>query len=209
MEIKWYGHSCFRIVERGMASVVTDPFDHSKVGYSALKLKADVVTISRDLPGHNHVKAVTGKEWEIRGAGEYEIGGVFITAIATATKDANNLVTVFDYGDITIGHLGNLADVPKRSELEAMGTIDVALVPVGGGKSLNAAKAAELISLLEPGFVVPMHYKTAATTQKLNTLSRFLQEMGLSKNEKAEESLKVTKSAIPEESRVVVLSATK
>lgn len=209
MEIKWYGHSCFRIVERGMASIVTDPFDHTEVGYSALKLKADVVTVSQDLPGHNHVKAVTGKDWEIRGAGEYEIGGVFITAIATLGKDKKNLVSVFDFGDLTVGHLGNISDVPKRSELEAMGTVDVALVPVGGGKSLNAAKAAELISLLEPGIVVPMHYKTSESTQKLNLLTRFLQEMGLSKSEKPEESLKVTKTSVPEESRVVVLSVTK
>lgn len=209
MEIKWYGHSCFRIVERGMASIVTDPYDHTEVGYSPLKLKADVVTVSQDLPSHNHVKAVTGKDWEIRGAGEYEIGGVFITAIATLGKDKKNLVTVFDFGDLTVGHLGNISDVPKRSELEAMGTVDVALVPVGGGKSLNAAKAAELISLLEPGFVVPMHYKTPESTQKLNLLTRFLQEMGLSKSEKPEESLKVTKTSVPEESRVVVLSVTK
>ena len=209
MEIKWYGHSCFRIVERGMASIVTDPFDHTEVGYSALKLKADVVTVSQDLPGHNHIKAVTGKDWEIRGAGEYEIGGVFITAIATLGKDKKNLVSVFDFGDLTVGHLGNISDVPKRSELEAMGTVDVALAPVGGGKSLNAAKAAELISLLEPGIVVPMHYKTPESTQKLNQLTRFLQEMGLSKSEKPEESLKVTKTSVPEESRVVVLSVTK
>ena len=209
MEIKWYGHSCFRIVERGMASIVTDPFDHTEVGYSALKLKADVVTVSQDLPGHNHIKAVTGKDWEIRGAGEYEIGGVFITAIATLGKDKKNLVSVFDFGDLTVGHLGNISDVPKRSELEAMGTVDVALAPVGGGKSLNAAKAAELISLLEPGIVVPMHYKTPESTQKLNLLTRFLQEMGLSKSEKPEESLKVTKTSVPEESRVVVLSVTK
>ncbi len=209
MEIKWYGHSCFRITERGMASIVTDPYDHAAVGYSALKLKADVLTISQDLPGHNFAKSVTGREWEIRGAGEYEIGGVFITAIATLGKDSPNLVTIFDYGEFTVGHLGNLNDVPKRSELEAMGTVDVALVPVGGGNSLNAAKAAELISLLEPGFVIPMHYKTPQSTQNLNELNRFLQEMGLSSNEQAEESLKVTKNSIPEESRVIVLSVSK
>ena len=53
MEITWYGHSCFRIMERGMASVVTDPYDHNTVGYSPLKLKADIVSISHDTPEHN------------------------------------------------------------------------------------------------------------------------------------------------------------
>ena len=49
---------------------------------------------------------------------------------------------------------------PPRQEIEALGTVHVALVPVGGGGGLNAAKAAEVISLLEPGYVIPMHYST-------------------------------------------------
>ena len=54
MEITWYGHSCFRITERGMATVVTDPYDAEAVGYSPLNLKADIVTVSHDQPGHNY-----------------------------------------------------------------------------------------------------------------------------------------------------------
>ena len=45
MDITWYGHSCFRVVERGHATIVTDPFDES-LGYEIPRLKADVVTIS-------------------------------------------------------------------------------------------------------------------------------------------------------------------
>ncbi len=209
MEIKWFGHSCFRITERGLASVVTDPYDHKQAGYSALKLKANVVTISQDKAGHNYTKAVSGKDWEIRGPGEYEIGGVFITAIATKENGSSNLISIFDYGDVTVAHLGNISDVPKRSELEAFGSVNIALVPVGGGNSLNASKAAEVISLIEPGLVIPMHYQTSNGGKDLDTLNRFLQEMGLSSSESAEESLKVSKSSIPEESRVAVLKVSK
>ena len=209
MEIKWYGHSCFRLTERGLATVVTDPYDHKEIGYSELKLKADVLTISQDKAGHNYSKAVSGKDWEIRGPGEYEIGGVFISAIATQGNDESNLVTIFDFGAVTVAHLGNINDIPKRSELEAFGTVNIALVPVGGGSSLNAAKAAEVISLIEPSFVVPMHYKTEQSIQELDTLNRFLQEMGLSSSETAEKSLKVTKSSVPDDSHVVVLELSK
>ena len=209
MEIKWYGHSCFRLTERGLASVVTDPYNHKLTGYSALKLKAEVLTISQDKADHNYSKAVSGIEWEIRGQGEYEIGGVFITAISTKGSDQSNLVTIFDFGDVTVAHLGNINDVPKRSELEAFGTVNIALVPVGGGNSLNAAKAAEVISLIEPNIVVPMHYKTTKGSQNLDSLNRFHQEMGLPSGENAEESLKVTKSKIPDDSHVVVLDLTK
>ncbi len=40
MEITWYGHSCFRLTERGMATVVCDPFDSETVGYEPLKIES-------------------------------------------------------------------------------------------------------------------------------------------------------------------------
>src|SRR5713101_1942006 len=83
MEITWFGHSCFRLVERGMASVVTDPYDDSQ-GYPTLRLKGDIVTVSHDAPGHSNLEAVKGGSRALTGPGEYEIGGVFITGIATA-----------------------------------------------------------------------------------------------------------------------------
>ncbi len=205
MEITWYGHSCFRITERGMATVVTDPYDHNEVGFKALKLKADVRSISHDAPGHSFTKGVKGAEWELRGPGEYEIGGVFITGVATDNNDGRNLVYVFDYGGVTVAHLGDMKSVPSRSQVEALGTVNVLLVPVGGGKSLNASKAAEVISLIEPGIVVPMHYKVDGSTAKLNQLGQFVKEMGLSADA-PESSLKVTSSSVPEETQVVVLA---
>src|ERR1044071_1299072 len=83
MEITWFGHSCFRLMERGMASVVTDPYDES-LGYQALKLKADIVTVSHEAPGHSNLEAVRGEKRALTGPGEYEIGGVFITGIPMA-----------------------------------------------------------------------------------------------------------------------------
>ena len=180
MEITWYGHSCFRITERGMATVVTDPYDHKEDGFKAMNLKADVLSISHDAPGHSFIKGVKGAEWELRGPGEYEIGGVFITGVATDNKEGRNLVYVFDYGGVTVAHLGDMKSVPSRSQVEALGTVNILLVPVGGGKSLNASKAAEVISLIEPGIVVPMHYKVDGSTAKLNQLGQFVKEMGLS-----------------------------
>ena len=47
MEIIWHGLSCFRLTQRGMATVVTDPYG-SSTGLPQLKLKADIVTISHD-----------------------------------------------------------------------------------------------------------------------------------------------------------------
>jgi L-ascorbate metabolism protein UlaG (beta-lactamase superfamily) len=210
MEITWYGHSCFRLTERGLATVVTDPFDSSAIGYEPLKLRGDIITVSHNAPGHNNASAVKGSSRLIAGPGEYEIGGVFITGVQTdgnGKKDAEpprNTLYVFDYDGLNIAHLGDLRQVPSQAEVEALGTVHVALVPVGGGGSLHAAKAAEVVSLLEPNVVVPMHYATKATRVPLDSLSKFLKEMGLTAHESLP-SLKVTRSSLPEETRVVVL----
>jgi len=211
MEITWYGHSCFRLTERGLATVVTDPFDHQAAGYQPLKLRADIVTVSHEAPGHNFVNGVKGYSHMLTGPGEYEIGGVFITGVQTnghgkhTSEEPRNTLYVFDYEGVTVAHLGDLRRVPTQTEVEALGTVHVALVPVGGGGGLNAAKAAEVVSLLEPGYVIPMHFGTPAGLIKLAPLNKYLKEMGLGSVE-AQPSLKVTRSTVPEETRVVVLS---
>jgi L-ascorbate metabolism protein UlaG (beta-lactamase superfamily) len=216
MEINWYGHSCFRLTERNYATVVTDPFDNKSIGYGSLKLRSDIVTVSHDAPGHNNTDAVKGISHVIDGAGEFEIGGVFITGVQTdgsgsgkkKAKDkdqaSRNTIYVFDYDGITVAHLGDLKEVPTQSEIESLGTINVALVPVGGGGGLNAAKAAEVISLIEPNLVIPMHYSTPVAKVSLDPLNKFIKEMGLSKADN-QPSLKVTRSGLPSETHVVVL----
>jgi L-ascorbate metabolism protein UlaG (beta-lactamase superfamily) len=219
MEITWYGHSCFRLTERSYATVVTDPFDSKAIGYDSLKLRSDIVTVSHDAPGHNNTEAVKGVSHVIDGPGEFEIGGVFVTGVQTdgsgsgkkksktkenGTAPARNTIYVFDYDGITVAHLGDLKEVPTQSEIELLGTINVALVPVGGGGGLTAAKAAEVISLLEPNLVIPMHYATPAAKVSLDSLNKFIKEMGLSKAD-SQPSIKVTRSGLPGETRVVVL----
>jgi L-ascorbate metabolism protein UlaG (beta-lactamase superfamily) len=81
--------------------------------------------------------------------------------------------------------------------------VHVALVPVGGG-GMNAAKAAEVVSLLEPGIVIPMQYHISSSSLKLAPLGKFMKEMGIGDVE-AQPFLKVSRSTIPEETRVVVL----
>jgi L-ascorbate metabolism protein UlaG (beta-lactamase superfamily) len=215
MEITWYGHSCFRLTERNYATVVTDPYDNKSIGYDSLRLKSDIVTVSHAAPGHSNTDAVKGVSHVIDGPGEFEIGGVFITGVqsdsgSSGKKKKNtdstprNTIYVFDYDGITVAHLGDLNVTPTQSEIESLGTVNVVLVPVGGGGGLNAAKAAEVISLIEPSLVIPMHYSTPATTVSLDTLNKFIKEMGLSQPD-AQPSLKVSRSSLPNETHVVVL----
>ena len=209
MEIAWHGYSCFRLTERNSASIVTDPFNKS-IGLASPRLKADVVTISHDAPGHSNSDNVKGAR-TITGPGEYEIGGAFITGVNTSSnkqeensETSPNTAYVIDYDSASVCHLGDMNAIPSQTQIEALGTVDVLLVPVGGGKGLNAAQAAEIISLIEPSIVVPMHYRVGKVKVKLDPLSRFLKEMGLGKVN-SEPNLKVIKSSLPEETQVRVL----
>ena len=210
MEIVWHGLSCFRFMERGLASVVTDPFGPES-GLSALKLKADIVTVSHDAPNHSYIKAVKSTRRTISGPGEYEIGGVFITGLPMEDKSENskkpkpNTLYVFDFNGLTIAHLGNLSFVPTQGQIENLGAVDIALVPVGGGNSLSPSQASEVISLIEPSIVIPMQFKTGNEKQKLGAVSRFLKEMGITKLDPLP-ILKIGKSGLSDDTQVIRLS---
>jgi L-ascorbate metabolism protein UlaG (beta-lactamase superfamily) len=195
-----------------MATVVTDPFDHQLVGYEQLKLKADILTISHDSPNHNYKAAVSGEPFLVTGPGEYEVGGVFITGVPThnpnrKSDEASNTLYVFDYNGINIAHLGDMNNIPSQTEVETLGPIHIALVPIGSNGCLNAAKAAEVISLLEPNIVIPMHYATPGTILQLDPLSKFLKEMGLAENAVTpQSSLKINGTgSLSEETKVIIL----
>ena len=94
--------------------------------------------------------------------------------------------------------------MPSQSQIEQFGPIDVLLVPVGGGGALNSSQAAEVISLIEPNVVVPMHYYTKGSKVTLDPLDKFLKELGITEPQ-VDTSLKVTSSSDSDETQVVVL----
>ena len=208
MDITWYGHSCFRISERGMGSVVCDPYDHSVVGFEPLKLKADIVTCSSTLPGHSYLPAVKGDPFVIDGPGEYEINNVFINGIRSGDFEGEkNTIYVIEFNGIFVGHLGNIDRIPTNSEIEDFGTVHVLMVPIGGGGALNTSKAVELISQMKPNIVLPMHYFDPLSKIELDPIGKFLKEMGISQTENVLDSLKIPNvNQLPEETKIVILN---
>ena len=169
----------------------------------------EITALPQKIEALNHLmKHYSGRDWEF---GERSFNKIKIWAITIdqvtgkKSKDkVRNTVYVFDYDGITVAHLGDLQQIPTQSEIELLGTVNVALVPVGGGNSLNAAKAAEVVSMLEPNLVIPMHYSTPDSKIKLDEINKFIKEMGLSKQE-PQPLLKVSRSSLPSETHVVVL----
>jgi L-ascorbate metabolism protein UlaG (beta-lactamase superfamily) len=212
VEITWLGHSCFRLRDRA-ATVVTDPYGKD-LGLNLVRVRADIVTVSHDADDHNYVKGVKGDFQVLTGPGEYEVSSVFVTGLELrgdrkAKKETaaspRNTVFLFEFDDLTICHLGDLNLVPTQAQVEeALGEVDVLLIPVGGGDTLNASQAAEVVSLLEPHIVIPMHYHVPDTSLQLDAVTKFLKEMGLDKVA-PQEVLKVSRSGLPDETQVLLL----
>ncbi len=169
------------------------------------------MTVSHDAPGHANAAAVKGEPKVLTRPGEYEIKGIFVTGIQTwrgpsahGEAKEENTVFVFEFDDLTVCHLGDLSRVLTQAQVESMPNVDVLMVPVGGGSALDADKAAEVIAQLEPRLVIPMHYLTPYVNLPLDPLSKFLKEMGVA-DQLPQDSLRVTRSQLPEETQVVVL----
>lgn len=208
MDINWYGHSCFRIREQGL-TVVTDPYPE-ELGYTRPRIRADVITVSHAHEGHSAVKGFRGGPRVFDAPGEYEVGGVFITGVSTfhdakqGAVSGRNIAFLLDFDGLTVCHLGDLGHLLDQSQIEALDGVNVLMVPVGGGSSLSGAQAAEVISLIEPNVVIPMHYQTPAVSRDIAPVTHFLKAMGL-RDIEPQESLRVTRASLGEEMQVVLL----
>ncbi|MEA3309948.1 MAG: MBL fold metallo-hydrolase [Chloroflexota bacterium] len=216
MNITWYGLGCFRISERSHPTVVTSPFSTKEREYTLPHRKVEIVTLPtpQDDCRHIHWKGVHGQPHVFAGPGEYEVGGLFITAIGTyrdnkrGAQRGENIIYTFHINGFSLCHLGDLGHLPTQTQLETIGSIDIIFVPIGVPGGLTPTKASEVISMIEPHIVIPMHYKTPGLTVKRSPLERFLKEMGISKETSLPE-LSISASDIPEETEVMLLQPRK
>jgi L-ascorbate metabolism protein UlaG (beta-lactamase superfamily) len=106
---------------------------------------------------------------------------------------------------VTVCHLGDLGHVPTSEQIEEIGNVNVLLLPVGGGSTISATLAAEVIRQIEPNIVIPMHYKTPEIERELDTVEEFLKEMGMGQVE-PRSKLGVSKSNLPASTEIIVIS---
>ena len=213
MIITWQGQSCFKIQDKVGSegiTLVTDPFDKS-LGLKVPNFEADIVTVSHDHYDHNNVAAFRGTPKVIKSAGEYDIKGVMIEGVLSyhdasqGQERGNNIIYRIEMDDITICHLGDLGHVLDNKQLERLEGIDILLIPVGGQYTLDAKRAVEVISQIEPRIVIPMHYKTKDMKIDIDGVDKFIKELGIEAT--YEEKLKINKKDLPaEDMELVILS---
>ena len=185
MVITHHGGQCFKVT-LGDLTIVFDPI--SKNGtLPAVRFGADIALVSRNHPDMNGVEEVTYGDKEpfaITGPGEYERQGVVIQGFLSKSKygldkgreEAVNTIYAVDLEDMTLVHLGALADAELSQEArESIDEIDVLFVPVGGDGVLTPAKAHELAVSLEPKIIIPMHWNGMGEPKSLET---FLKDAG-------------------------------
>lgn len=212
MEIIYIGHSCFKIKGKD-ATLVIDPYD-SQIGYKLPKLEADVVLVTHDHYDHNNKAGVSGYRLAIDSPGEYELSNVYIQGIETFHDDTNggkrgvNTMYLIDIDGFTILHTGDLGHELSDATLEKISNVDVLCIPVGGVYTIDAKVAVKVISSLEPGIVIPMHYQTKDNLQNndLEPVAKFLQEMGVETPESADKLKLGQKSDIPDKTKVILLT---
>lgn len=208
MEIQYLGHSSFRIKGKNV-TVVTDPYDSTKVGLKFPKVDATIVTSSHDHDDHNLIAQVEGSHYDILGPGEYEIGGTSIFGISSFHDDkqgeerGRNTIYVFNIDGIVVCHLGDLGHKLSEEQIGEIGNVDVLLVPVGGVYTIDASLAANTVSQLEPKIVIPMHYKADGLKYDLEPVENFIKEMGIEPIKDSKFS--ITSDKLPEEIQLVVL----
>jgi L-ascorbate metabolism protein UlaG (beta-lactamase superfamily) len=176
MHARWFGQSAF-LLEGAEGTVMIDPFGsldalrgRVQFDYPAIDgVTADLVLVTHDHADHNAVEVVDGDPVVVRAAGTHAtpIGEVVGVAgehdAAAGTQRGPNTLFAFWLDGLRVAHLGDHGQRELRTEQrEALGDIDVLFLPVGGGPTIDAAGAAEIVEQLAPRWVVPMHYRTDA-----------------------------------------------
>jgi L-ascorbate metabolism protein UlaG (beta-lactamase superfamily) len=216
MEITFIGHSCFKIKGKTVTLVI-DPYEPKETGYKLPKLEADVLLSSHEHYDHGYLEGVTGATLQITTAGEYETKGVYIEGIPTfhdekkGKERGRNIMYQIHMDGLVILHMGDLGHELTKETIEKLNQVDVLLIPVGGTYTISSKVATKVISSVEPKIVVPMHYKTKATGKDLKVLEsvdKFLDEMGVEKVVEVDKLKLAGKSDIPDETEVIVIKPT-
>jgi L-ascorbate metabolism protein UlaG (beta-lactamase superfamily) len=123
----------------------------------------------------------------IEGPGDYEIGDLSIHGVSAIrhidTENDEKIATIYrlEIGELRIALLGNIAPTLGEDQLEALGVVDMVILPVGGGGlTLDATSAASLVRQIDPKVVIPTHYSDSSLTYEMpqSPLELFAKELG-------------------------------
>lgn len=208
MTINWYGQSCFRLESKDVGLLI-DPFS-KEIGLRAPRLNDNIFVVTHEHYDHNNLEGASGDALVIRGPGEYEAKGVFIQGFSSYHDKSEgkerglNTIYLINMEDMSICHLGDLGqDKLNQEQLDAIGDIDILMIPVGGRYTVDGQEAAEIVTQLEPKIIIPMHYKVEGLKIDLDDAKKFVKATSLKPEEV--ESFKINKKTLPQEETKLVM----
>ncbi len=162
MDLTWLGHSCFRI-RSDETSIITDPYPPS-IGLELREPAPTLATVSHRHPNHSCREALAGEPRVLDGPGEYELSGIYVTGVMTPKgagdpPSKRNTAYLFEIERLRVCHLGDVSARLTPRQVQELSPLDILLIPVGGGCTIDAPGAAEMVRALGPRVVVPMHYR--------------------------------------------------
>lgn len=161
MQIKWLGHSCFRVECQGYA-LVLDPFEPGSVpGCREVQEVADQVLCSHEHHDHNYRAGVTLRQ-------DGPANPFIITALPSFHDDCGgekrgpNIIHLLEAEGLRAAHFGDVGAMPSPEVLEKLQNLDAVMLPVGGHFTVGPKEAKEIVDAIQPRVVIPMHYRSDA-----------------------------------------------
>lgn len=122
---------------------------------------------------------------QIEGPGEYEVGDFSIRGIPARrhidSEGAGSTIYRIEVGEARIALLGNIDTKLSEEQLEEIGVVDLLVLPVGGGGyTLDATAAAQLVRKIDAKGIIPVHYADSGLTYEVpqDTFETFHSELG-------------------------------
>ena len=209
--ITFVGHSTYRIETPGGVVIATD-----YSGYGGNGPVPTVVTMNHAHTSHFTNSPDPGIEQVLRGwnpdGGHAEhhlvVGDVLIRNVTTDIRTwdggfepEGNSIFIFEVADLCIGHLGHLHQVLEDDHIALIGRLDVVMVPVDGGYTMNRTNMINVIERLRSSVIIPMHWFSGYA------LTQFLDEIGttFAVEQTGQPSLEVSLRDLPPQPTIMVL----
>ena len=180
MQIKWLGHSCFKISTS--FDILTDPYDTS-LQYNFDPGKVNIITESHQHGDHAAHDRVSGDHALVKTPGEHLFEDVRIYGIDSfhdeqkGSKRGNNIIFKIEAEGLNVVHLGDLGQMLDHDQKKQLKNIDVLMIPVGGTYTLDYKMAVRTVMELDPKIVIPMHYKTEFCAYPIADCQKFIEEL--------------------------------
>lgn len=214
MKVKWLGHASFLFTTEKGITVLTDPYIPGAYGgavrYGKIEEVVDIVTVSHEHADHNGVRDLPGSPQMVKGTGEWELKGIKIQGIGSfhdpteGKERGSNTIFRYEMDHLRLVHLGDLGHILEQTVVKAVGKVDILFVPVGGVYTIDARQAAEVVKLLAPRIVIPMHFKTPKLGFNIAGVGEFLNRAPRGK-ELGKSEVEVKAETLPAETETWVL----